>query len=275
MAKTTLEKANLFRELHFGPDPFVIPNPWSVGTTRILAELGFKALATTSAGLAFSLGARDGTGEIDAERSLEHAKTIVDATDLPVSADLENGFGDSPDIVHETILRAGEIGLVGASIEDFTLDADAPLYDFDLAVKRIETAVAAARSFSFPFMLTARTEGFIRGRPDLDATIKRLLAFEQAGADVLYAPGLPDIESVRTVCRAVTKPVNFVVGVSGVSVSMSELRDAGVRRISTGSSLVRAALRGFVSAAKEISDDNSFAYASDQDTVGDWNRYFG
>ena len=185
MARTTQEKAETFRDLHT-EGIFVIPNPWSRGTAQILEGLGFKALATTSAGLAFSLGLHDGTAAVNLETSLDHAREIVEATDLPVSADLENGFGASPEMVAKTITSAAETGLVGASIEDASFDPHSPLYDFDLAVERIQAAVEAARKAPFPFTLTARTEGFIHGRPDFDETIKRLTAFEEVGADVLY-----------------------------------------------------------------------------------------
>ncbi len=212
--------------------------------------MGFKALATTSAGYAFSRGRLDGA--ISRDEMLAHAAEIVAATPLPVSADLENGYGDAPEDAGETIRLAAGTGLVGASIEDFSGGGDGSIYDFSLAVERIEAAVAAAREQDFPFALTARAENFIRGRPDLDNTIKRLLAFEAAGADVLYAPGLLNLDAIRTVCQAVAKPVNVVMGLTGSAMTTAELADAGVRRISLGAVLARTALGAFMAAAEEI-----------------------
>jgi 2-methylisocitrate lyase-like PEP mutase family enzyme len=248
-------KAEALAALHAGPDPFVMPNPWDIGSTRILTDMGFKALATTSAGYAFSRGHRDGA--IGRHEMLAHAAEIVAATPLPVSADLENGFGDAPEAAAETIRLAADTGLVGGSIEDFSGGA---IYDIGLAVDRIEAAVAAAREQDFPFALTARAENFIRGRPDLDDTIARLVAFEAAGADVLYAPGLPDLDAIRTVCQAVAKPVNVVMGITGHDMTMAQLAAAGVRRISLGSTLARAALGAFIAAAEEI-QTGTFSFA--------------
>ena len=267
------ERARAFRELHEQPGIFVVPNPWDTGTARILEALGFPALATTSAGFAFSMGLRDGDGAVTASKSIDHARKIVNATSLPVTADLENGFGDSPEVVANTIRLAGEVGLAGASIEDATYDAEAPLYERTLAAERVAAAVEAARSLPYPFTLTARTEGFIRGRPDMDETLRRLETYAAAGADVLYAPGLPDLTSIREVC-ALGKPVNYVAGLSGPQFSLHELREAGVRRVSTGSSLARAALSGLLSAAREITDSGTFTFARGAMTVGDWNEYF-
>ncbi|NQV61283.1 MAG: isocitrate lyase/phosphoenolpyruvate mutase family protein [Alphaproteobacteria bacterium] len=236
--------------MHAGPEAFVIPNPWDIGTTKILTGMGFKALATTSAGYAFSRGHVDGV--VGRDEMLAHAAEIVAATPLPVSADLENGYDDSPEGVNTTIRLAAGIGLVGASIEDFTGDRNAPIYEIGLAVERIEAAVAAAREQDFPFALTARSENFIRGRPDLDDTLKRLIAFEAAGADVLYAPGLPNLEAIRTVCQAVSKPVNVVMGLVGSDMTTAQLAEAGVRRISLGGVLARTALGAFMEAAREI-----------------------
>jgi 2-methylisocitrate lyase-like PEP mutase family enzyme len=254
MSQEQHRKAETLAALHAGPGAFVIPNPWDIGTTKILTGMGFKALATTSAGYAFSRGHTDGV--VGRDEMLAHAAEIVAATPLPVSADLENGYGHSPEAAAETIRLAAGTGLVGASIEDFTGDWDAPIYEFSHAVERIEAAVAAAREQSFPFALTARAENFIRGRPDLDDTLKRLTAFEAAGADVLYAPGLPDLAAIRTVCQAVSKPVNVVMGLTGSDMTTAQLAEAGVRRISLGGVLARAALGAFMDAAKEIQAGN-------------------
>ncbi|MDP7546154.1 MAG: isocitrate lyase/phosphoenolpyruvate mutase family protein [Alphaproteobacteria bacterium] len=254
MSQEQHSKAATFAALHAGPEAFVIPNPWDLGTTKILTGMGFKALATTSAGYAFSRGHVDGV--VGRDEMLAHAAEIVGATPLPVSADLENGYDHGPDGVAETIRLAAGTGLVGASIEDFTGDWDAPIYEMELAVERIEAAVAAAREQNFPFALTARAENFIRGRPDLDDTLKRLTAFEAAGADVLYAPGLPDLDAIRTVCQAVSKPVNVVMGLTGSDMSTAQLAAAGVRRISLGGVLARAALGAFMDAAREIQAGN-------------------
>lgn len=261
MPLTQAEKAARFQALHRQPGAFVIPNPWDAGSARVLAGLGFSALATTSSGFAFSIGYRDGEGAFGRATALAHAKSIVEATDLPVSADLENGFGHAPEAAAETIRAAGGVGLAGGSIEDASGEAERPIYDFAQAVERVAAAVEAARSLPVPFMLTARAENFLHGRPDLDDTIRRLQAFAAAGADVLYAPGLPDIEAIRTVCAAVDKPVNVVMGLSGQFYSVAELADAGVKRISVGGSLARAALDGFLTAAREIAEQGTFDYA--------------
>ncbi len=250
MSQNQHGKAETFAALHAGPETFVIPNPWDIGSTKILTDMGFKALATTSAGYAFSRGRLDSA--ISRDEMLAHAAEIVAATPLPVSADLENGYGDAPEDAGETIRLAAGTGLVGASIEDFSGGRDGRIYDFSLAVERIEAAVAAARGQDFPFALTARAENFIRGRPDLDDTIKRLVAFEAAGADVLYAPGLPDLDAIRTVCQAVAKPVNVVMGLVGSDMTTAELADAGVRRISLGAVLARTAFGAFMAAAEEM-----------------------
>lgn len=261
---TQAEKAERFRALHKGPGAFVIPNPWDAGTAKILAAIGFQALTTTSAGLAFSLGRRDGAGLISREETLANAKAIVDATDLPVAADLENGFGDAPEIAAQTIRLAAETaGLVGASIEDATGDPQRPIYEFNHAVERIAAAAEAARALPFPFVLVARAENYLHGRPDLDDTIRRLQAFEAAGADALYAPGLTNAEEVRTVCESVSKPVNMVMGLKNASFTVDELAALGVRRISVGSALSRAALGAFIRAAREIHDDGTFEFARD------------
>jgi 2-methylisocitrate lyase-like PEP mutase family enzyme len=252
------EKAAQFRALHQGPGAFLIANAWDAGTARILAGLGFPALASSSGAEAGTLGRTD--GHVTRDEALAHCRAIVEATDLPVSADLEKGFGDEPESAAETIRLAAEVGLVGGSIEDSTGQPDRPLYDVALATRRIEAAVAAARSLPFDFTLTARAEGFLRGNPDLDDVIARLQAFEQAGADVLMAPGLPDLASVRTVCSALSKPFNFMVGIPGRSFTVAELEAAGVRRISLATSLYRAAMTGLVDAAREVRDSGTFGY---------------
>ncbi len=257
------DKAARFRALHERPGAFVIPNPWDAGSARILEALAFEALATTSAGIAFSLGRRDGEGAVSRAEALAATRLIVEATDLPVSADLENGYGDAPEAAAETIRLAAGVGLVGASIEDATGDPSRPIYEMGQATERVAAAVEAARALPFSFMLTARSENFLHGRPDLEDTIRRLQAFETAGADVLYAPGLRDLEMIRSVCAAVTRPVNVVMGLSGRSFSVDELAAAGVRRISVGGSLSRAALGGFLRAAREIKEQGTFTYASD------------
>jgi 2-methylisocitrate lyase-like PEP mutase family enzyme len=269
MQSSQYDKARAFRALHERPGAFVIPNPWDVGTARILAGLGFEALATTSAGLAFALGRRDGEGAVSRDQALAHARDIVRATPLPVSADLENGFGDTPETAAETIRLAADAGLVGASIEDATGDLDRPIYDAALAVERIAAAAEAARALPFPFTLTARAENFLHGRPDLDDTIRRLQAFEAAGADVLYAPGLRDLAMIRTVCAAVGKPVNVVMGLAGAPLSVEDLAAAGVRRISLGSALSRAALGAFLRAAREVKERGTFSFADDAASFAD------
>jgi 2-methylisocitrate lyase-like PEP mutase family enzyme len=271
MADTQADKARKFRALHERKGCFVIPNPWDIGTARILAGLGFEALATTSAGFAFSLGRRDAERALTRDETLAHARTIVEATPLPVSADLENGFGHSPEDAARTIRMAGEIGLVGGSIEDATGDKTQPIYDFNLAVERIAAAVEAARTHRFPFTFTARAENFLFGRLDLDDTIRRLQAFEKAGTDVLYAPGLRDIQAIRTVCGAVSRPVNVVMGLKGPAFSVDELASAGVRRISVGSAFARAALGGFLRAAREVKDRGTFSFANDAVPFADVN----
>ena len=252
------EKAVRFRALHDGPGAFVIPNPWDVGSARILAGLGFQALATSSAASASAVGRRD--GKLTRDEALAHARLIVNATDLPVSADLEKGFGDAPEVVAETIRLAAEVGLVGCTIEDTTGNPDHPLFDFSLAVERIAAAAQLARALPFPFMLTARAHNLLYANPSLDETISRLQAFEKAGADVLFAPGLPDLAAVRAVCSAVSKPFNFMVGIKGKSFSVGELAAAGVRRISLATSLYRAAMTGLLDAAREVKDTGQFSF---------------
>jgi 2-methylisocitrate lyase-like PEP mutase family enzyme len=252
------EKANAFRALHGGPGAFVIPNPYDAGTARILAGLGFEALATTSAGCAFGLGRRDGA--ITRDEALAHARAIVEATPLPVSADLESGFGDVPETVAETVRLAADTGLVGCSIEDATGDPERPIYELAQAVERVAAAVEAARSLSFPFTLTARAENFLHGRPDLDDTISRLQAYEAAGADVLYAPGLREVEPIRTLCGAVSRPVNVLASLGPSPLSVEQIAAAGARRISVGGALSRVALGAFLEAARELKERGSFTF---------------
>jgi 2-methylisocitrate lyase-like PEP mutase family enzyme len=252
------EKAERFRRLHEGPGAFLIPNPWDAGSARILEGLGFAALATSSGAQAGVLGRRD--GQVQRDEALAHCRAIVAATALPVSADLEKGFGDAPADAAQTIRLAAGVGLVGGSIEDATGNREKPLYDLGHATERVAAAVKAARALSFPFTLTARAENFLRGNPDLEDTIRRLQAFEAAGADVLFAPGLPDLAAVRAVCAAVRKPVNFMAGIKGKSFTVAELEAAGVRRVSFATSLYRAAMTGLADAAREVKDKGSFGY---------------
>jgi 2-methylisocitrate lyase-like PEP mutase family enzyme len=263
------DKAAQFRALHQGPGAFVIPNPWDAGSARILAGLRFAALATSSGASAGILGRRD--GKVTRAEALAHAQAIVEATDLPVSADLEKGFGDTPDAAAETIRLAAEVGLVGGSIEDATGDPARPLFDIGQATARVAAAVQAARALPFPFTLTARAENFLRGNPSLDDTIARLQAFERAGADVLFAPGLPDLAAVRAVCTAVSKPVNFMVGIKGKSFTVAELESAGVRRISLATSLYRMAMTGLIAAAREVKGQGTFGYLDHSVPTSDLN----
>ena len=251
-----MDKGKIFRDLHHASGAFILPNPWDVGTAKLLASLGFKALATTSAGYAFSRGLPDGS--IGFEEMIDHCREIVAASDLPVSADLEKGKGDTPESAAETVFAAAAAGLAGCSIEDHTGDPDKPIYDFSLAVERVEAAVEAARSLRRDFVFTARAENFLWGRPDLDDTIKRLQAFEQAGADVLYAPGLSDVATVKTICSAVFKPVN-VLAVPAFTVKA--LAEAGARRISLGSKLATFAFGMIETASREMQRDGTFGFA--------------
>jgi 2-methylisocitrate lyase-like PEP mutase family enzyme len=266
-ATTQQEKFERFKALHARPAVFVMPNPWDAGTSRILTALGFEALATTSAGLAFSMGRRDGERGLSRDETLENARAIVEATHLPVSADLENGFGSSPAACAETIRAASAVGLVGGSIEDATGDASDPIYGFEHAVERVAAASEAARSL--PFVLTARAENFLHGRDDLADTIRRLRAYAAAGADVVYAPGLSELDEIRAVCAAVDKPVNVLMGLAGAAFEVAALQKAGVKRISVGGSLERAALGAFMRAAQEIRERGTFTYANDAISHGD------
>ena len=273
MTVTAKGPGAILRALHEREGCFVIPNPWDVGSARILASMGFEALATTSAGMAFALGWQEGS--VSLEDTLDHCRQLVDATPLPVSADLEKGFGESPASVAETILAAAETGLAGGSIEDHSGDRSNPIFEFDFAVERIAAAVEASRSLSQDFVLTARAENFLWGRRDLDDTIRRLQAFSKAGADVLYAPGLPDLDSVRRVCAEVDKPVNVVMGLSSTGFTVAQLREAGVKRISVGASFARAAYGTFVAAANEVINDGSFTYADSAIGFTEMNAFFG
>jgi 2-methylisocitrate lyase-like PEP mutase family enzyme len=265
------EKAERFRALHAAPETFVIANAWDAGSARILTALGFKALATSSGACAGVLGRRDGM--VTRDEALAHCKSIVDATDCPVSADLEKGFGDAPAVAAETIRLAAGIGLAGASIEDATGDPQRPLFDAATAEARIAASVAAVRGLPFPFTLTARTENYLRGNPDLDDTIRRLRAFEAAGADVLMAPGLPDLDTVRAVCAALTRPVNFMAGIKGKSFTVAALSAAGVKRVSLASSLYRAAMTGLLDAAREVAEKGTFAYLDRTVPTADLNAF--
>lgn len=258
MKLTQSEKALRFQKLHQREGTFLIPNPWDAGSARILSALGFEAFATSSGASAATFGRRD--GKLSRDEALASARAIINATDLPVSADLENGFGELPGAVADTVGKAAEAGLVGCSIEDFSGEKNQPIYDIELAVDRIAAAIQVARSLPFHFTLTARAENFVRGKPDLDDTIKRLQAYEKAGAGVLFAPALPDLDAVRAVCSAVSKPVNFMVTIRGKSFSVAELAEAGVKRISFASSLYRAAMTGLIQAAAEVRRSGTFGY---------------
>ena len=253
-----IDKAARFKALHDSPHAWVIANPWDGASARILAASGFKALTTSSGAAAATRGQRD--GQLSRDAVLEHCRAIVEATDLPVAADLEHGFGDTPAEVAQTILLAADAGLVGGSIEDSTGRAEAPLFDIGEASDRIAAAVEAARGTAGGFVLTARAENYLHGRPDLEDTIRRLQAYERAGADVLFAPGLPDLNAVRTVCASVSKPVNFMIGMKGRSFPVAELDAAGVRRISLAASLYRAAMTGLLAAVREIQESGTFGY---------------
>jgi 2-methylisocitrate lyase-like PEP mutase family enzyme len=266
------DKGRMFRDLHERPGAFVIPNPWDVGSARILAAFGFEALATTSAGLAFSLGLPDGA--VSREAALRHCSEIVGATPLPVSADLEKGFGDEPAAVAETVQAAAALGLAGCSIEDHTGRREDPIFAFDHAVERIAAAAEAARSLPHDFVLTARCENLLWGRPGLDDVLRRLQAYERAGADVLYAPGLPDLGAIRTVCRAVSRPINVVMGLPGTTFTVEELAEAGVKRISIGSVLARLAYGSLVRAAREIAERGSFTFSADAMGFAELEGYF-
>ena len=271
MALAQIDKAQQFRALHEATDAFVIANVWDGGSARMMAGLGFAALATSSGASAGLLGRRD--GKVTRDEALAQARIICDAVDLPVSADLEKGFGDAPEIVAETVRLAASVGLVGCSIEDASGNPDAPIFELGHATERIAAAVAAARALPFPFTLTGRSENFLRGRTDLDDTIKRLQAYEAAGAEALMAPGLPDLESVRAVCAATTKPFNFMVGIKGKSFTVAALASAGVKRISLATSLYRAAMTGLLTAATEVREHGTFDYIETSLATPDMNAF--
>jgi 2-methylisocitrate lyase-like PEP mutase family enzyme len=273
MSVTQADKGRVFRALHEREGAFIIPNPFDAGSARLLAHLGFEALATTSAGYAFTLGQRDNT--VGREQMMVHAAAIVAATPLPVSADLENGFGDDPETVAETIRLAAAAGLAGCSIEDSTGRADDPIYEYAHAVDRMRAAAEVARALPFPFTLTGRAENYLVGRPDLDDTIRRLQAYQEAGADVLYAPGLRSRGDIAAVVRAVDRPVNVVMGLQGVPLSLAELSSLGVKRVSVGSALSRAALGAFLRAAREMKEQGTFTFGEDAVSYRDLSTMFG
>ncbi len=257
---TQADKARAFRALHDRNKLFVIPNPWDGASAKILASLGFEALTTTSAGTAFQLGRVDGEGLVSRDETIANARLVAGATSLPVAGDLENGFGSSPEDAAEAIRQAHEAGLVGGSIEDATGDPQNPIYDFTLAVERVHAAAEASRKLGTDFVFVARAENYLHGRAAFDDTLRRLQAFEAAGADVLFAPGLPGLDAIATVCREVGKPVNVVQGFKGGTFTLAELEGAGVRRVSAGGSFVRAALTGLRNAALEVRDAGTFTY---------------
>jgi 2-methylisocitrate lyase-like PEP mutase family enzyme len=270
---TQAEKGRRFRALHERESAFIIPNPYDVGTAHLLAHLGFEALATTSAGYAFTLGKPD--GGLTREQVLAGASSIASASDLPVSADLENGFGDAPEVAAETIRLAAAAGVVGGSIEDFTGRADSPIYEIELAAERVRAAVAAARELPFPFTLTARAENYLHGRPEISDTIKRLQAYQEAGAEVLYAPGLTTKDDIAAVVRSVDRPINVLMGLPGVHLSLAELSALGVKRVSVGSGLSRAALGGFLRAAREMRESGTFSFAAEAvDSISELTKTF-
>ncbi|HEY7141205.1 MAG TPA: isocitrate lyase/phosphoenolpyruvate mutase family protein [Methylomirabilota bacterium] len=258
--RTQGERAAAFRALHDRPGAFIIPNPWDAGTARLLASLGFEALATTSLGLANALGRPDGAGAVSRGEVVENCRAIAGATDLPVNADLENGYAHEPRAAAEMIRLAAEAGVVGGSIEDATGDPAKPIYEFSLAVERVQAAVEVARSLPVPFVFTARAENLLHGRLDLEDTIRRLQAFERAGADVLYAPGLRDLATIRTVVSSVTRPVNVVASFMDPSITLAQLAEAGVKRISVGGSLSRLALAVFLVGAREMKERGGFTW---------------
>ncbi len=268
---TQAEKARRFRALHERNKLFVIPNPWDAASAKLLASLGFEALTTTSAGTAFQLGRPDGEGKVSREETIANARLVAGAVDLPVAGDFENGFGPSPEDAAETIRQAHAVGIVGGSIEDASGNPEEPIYDFNLAVERVHAAAEAARKLDTDFIFVARSENFLHGRPDLDDTIRRLQAYEKAGADVLFAPGLPTLDAIATVCREVSKPVSVVQAAKNAAFSLSELEAAGVRRVSTGGALIRAALSAVREAGVELRDEGRSTYLDRIMTTADVN----
>lgn len=266
--RSQAEKGKAFRELHEGEQAFIIPNPWDAGTARLLAKLGFKALATTSAGYAFSIGKQDGA--VTRDEMISHISDLASATDLPVSADLENGYGDNPKEAAETIRLAAAAGCVGGSIEDMRgRTGGRGIYDIEVAVERVQAAAEAAHSLDVTFTLTARCENYLAGLPDIRDTIKRLQAYQEAGADVLFAPGLATLDDIAAVVTSVDRPVNVIMGLQGVQLSLAQLSAVGVKRVSVGSSLSRAALSAFIRAATEMRDHGTFTFAEDAITFRD------
>jgi 2-methylisocitrate lyase-like PEP mutase family enzyme len=272
--RTQAERARAFRALHERQGIFIMPNPWDAGTAKLFASLGFEAVATTSLGLASSLGRVDGTLSITREELIANCRTIAEATDLPVNADLENGYADDPEEAASIIRLAAEAGVVGGSIEDATGDAAKPIYDFDLAVERVAAAARVARSLPFPFTFTARAENYLHGRPDFDDTVRRLRAFAAAGADVLYAPGLRDLTTIRRLVAALPKPVNVVMGMIDPQITVRELGDAGVKRVSIGGALARRAYAAVREAAIAMRDTGSFQWVRDAMPGKDLNAIF-
>jgi len=270
--RTQSEKGTIFRALHERDRAFIIPNPWDIGTAKLLAHLGFEALATTSAGYAFSLGRRDNT--VGRDKMIAHVREIVAATDLPVSADLENGFGDDPETVAETIKLGAAAGLVGGSIEDSTERRDDPIYELERAVERVRAAAEVAHALPYQFTLTARAENYLFGRRDLNDTIKRLQAYQEAGADVLYAPGLVKKEDIAALVSSVDRPVNVLMGLAGVTLTVDDLSEIGVRRISLGSVLSRVALGAFLRAAREMRDHGTFTFGDETVSFRDISEIF-
>jgi 2-methylisocitrate lyase-like PEP mutase family enzyme len=268
--RTQLEKAELFRTLHQRPGAFIIPNPWDAGTAKLLAAMGFEALATTSLGLANMLGQT----AVSRQAMIENCRVIAEATELPVTVDLENGGADEPRAAADAIRLAAEAGAVGGSIEDSTGDAQKPIYDFSLALERVQAAVEVTRSLPIPFTLTARAENLLHGRKDLDDTIRRLQAFEAAGADVLYAPGVHDLATIRTVVSALHKPFNLVMGFADPTLTVAQLSDAGVKRISVGGALSRVALTAFLRCAREMKDKGAFTFVRDMAPISDLRKAF-
>ncbi|WP_119417968.1 isocitrate lyase/PEP mutase family protein [Desertibaculum subflavum] len=270
--RTQAEKAAIFRALHERPGAFIIPNPWEASTAKILAALGFEALATTSLGLANMLGRAD--SRVSRAEVIDNARVIVEATDLPVNVDLENGFAHAPEAAAEAIWLAAEAGAAGGSIEDATGDPKEPIYEFDLAVARVRAAADVARLLPVPFMLTARAENFLHGRSDMGDTIRRLQAFEAAGADVLYAPGIRTLAEVREICAAVKRPFNVVTGWLERDITASQLAEAGAKRISVGGALNRLALASFTNAARAMKEQGSFAWMRDMAAIGELRGMF-
>lgn len=270
--KSQIEKSREFVALHTQRNGFVIPNPWDIGSATLLQHLGFKALASTGAGFAFSQGKSDLS--VNARDMLAHLSALANATDLPVSADLQNGFGDSPESAAQTIIEAAKTGIVGGSIEDASGDSGNPIYAIDLAAERIRSAAEAAKSLDFKFMLTARAENYLYGRADLKDTIRRLQAYQEAGADVLFAPGIQTKEDIRTIVQSIDRPLNIIMGFQGVQLSLAELQELGVARVSLGGSLARAAYGALVRAAEEVQSFGTFNYANDAISGKEMNRIF-